>query len=125
VKVTIHHIGTNKFSLDIDVPNNCTAKEAMQNYLPSRYKKFLSQDFTLGIWGTNLDGKFLPMPESYRLNENDRIEIPNVCFKKVFKRGLAHNIRNLVFCHAHFKVIYVILFKNSALGYCYSINTCI
>ncbi len=25
--------------------------------------------------GTNLDGKFLPMPESYRLNENDRIEI--------------------------------------------------
>ena len=75
MKVTIHHIGTNKFSLDIDFPNNCTAKQAMQNYLPSKYRKLLSKDFTLGIWGTNLDGKFLPMPESYRLNENDRIEI--------------------------------------------------
>mgnify|MGYP001158525514 FL=1 len=75
MKVCIHQLGTNKFSTVIDVPNNCTAKEAMQNYLPSRYKKLLSEDFTLGIWGTNLDGKFLPMPESYRLNENDRIEI--------------------------------------------------
>ena len=75
MKICIHHIGTNKFLTVIDVPNNCTAKEAIQNYLPSKCRKLLSKDFTLGIWGTNLDGKFLPIPESYRLNENDRLEI--------------------------------------------------
>ena len=75
MKVEIIQLHKAKFRVTLDVPNNCTAKEAMQNYLPNRYKQLLSQDFTLGIWGTNLDGKFLPMPESYRLNENDRIEV--------------------------------------------------
>ena len=50
-------------------------KKLCKNYLPSKYKQLLSEDFTLGIWGINLDGKFLPVPDSYRLNENDRIEI--------------------------------------------------
>ena len=75
MKVTIHHIGTNKFSLDIDVPNNCTAKEAIQKYLPKQLSHKLSSDFSLGIWGVNLDGRILPKPENYRLKAQDRLEI--------------------------------------------------
>ena len=67
MQIEVIQIGEAYFSQIIEVPNNCTAKEAIQKYLPKQLSHKLSSDFSLGIWGVNLDGRFLPEPASYRL----------------------------------------------------------
>ena len=47
------------FSLDIDVPNNCTAKQAMQNYLPSKYRKLLSKDVIYFVFPLRICNDFV------------------------------------------------------------------
>ena len=93
MQIEVIQIGEAYFSQIIEVPNNCTAKEAIQKYLPRQLSHKLSSDFSLGIWGVNLDGRFLPEPASYRLKPDDRLEIyyPLKCDPKKTRKAKALN----------------------------------
>jgi len=93
VIIEVIQIGKTYFSERIEIPNNCTAKDAIQNYLPKRTLQLLAPDFSLGIWGVNLDGRILPKPENYRLKAQDRLEIyyPLKCDPKKNRKIKAQN----------------------------------
>lgn len=60
----------------LQVPRGCTAREAAR--LSGITREFPDIDLDnadMGIFGKNLDGKLLPLPEAYALNPRERVEI--------------------------------------------------
>ncbi|MDT8398476.1 MAG: RnfH family protein [Pseudomonadales bacterium] len=62
--------------IELKVVPGCTARQAVRDSgISSRFSEIDPEAATLGVFSKVLDGKTLPLPEDYVLEDGDRVEI--------------------------------------------------
>ena len=77
---SIQHPNLKVFN-EIEVSNRTTAAELLATSYIQKLLEPLQNEFEVGVNGELLDGKYLPLPEQYRLSPDDRVEVLRELFQ--------------------------------------------